>query len=107
MGVCGGRGRFRKGSPEAKAYMARLRAMRKGNGIRGLGFPKGIKPRELRDAVRQARINGQFKVKVRNHTLDLTQARQEIDDYIKMQRFWKTHDHKQYHGKNTPESGKS
>ena len=86
-GYGGGRGRFRKGSPEAKAYMARLRAMRKskrGSGIRGLGFPKGVKPRELRDALRQT-INGNRKiVRIRNHELGITRAWQEIKNYIKM-----------------------
>lgn len=95
----GGGGRLRKGSPEAKAYMARLRAMRRGKrgkGIIGLGFPKGVSPEQLKTALRVARDLGQDTVTVGDKTMPYSTALKIQQGYTKMQNFWKNHDHRDF-----------
>ena len=80
--------------------MARLHALRRrGSGIRGYGFPKGVTPEQLRNAIIQTRDGGRRIVRIGDHELGVTQAQIELDNFLKMQDFWKSHDRKQYHGK--------
>ena len=95
----GMRGRLRKGSPEAKAYMARLRAMRRGKrgkGIIGLGFPKGVSPGQLKNALKVARDLGQDTVTIGDKTMPYSTALKIQQGYTKMQNFWKNHDHRDF-----------
>ena len=96
-----GGGRLRKGSPEAKAYMARLRAIRRaklsGKGIIGLGFPAGVSPAQLKTALKTARELGQGTVTVGEKTMPYSAALKIHQGYTKMQNFWKTHNRKDFH----------
>ena len=96
LGYGGGR-RFRKGSPEAKAFMARLRAMRRrktGRGIRALGYGGGRRFRKgspeakafmarLR-AMRKGRRKGGMFYGITYDKLDqlVAQAQTRGDDFV-------------------------
>ena len=93
-----GGAKFKKGSPEAKAFMARLRAMRKKKkgGMFGLGFPKGVSPEQLRTALKIARSAGKDTVTLEDKTMDYKEALKTLESFTKMQNFWKTHNHRDF-----------
>ena len=105
----GRRARLRKGSPEAKAYMARLRAMRgkkkkSGHGYRG-GMFRGVSLMDLADLIREANENKKPYIHVnwvdsngkkRMTTVGTAEANKMIEGTTKIQKFYDDKDRSVY-----------
>ena len=101
FGYGAGKGRLRKGSPEAKAYMARLRAMRgRRRGKKG-GMFKGVNHERLAAAVAKAQRLNRTEIRMTDaygdtHIVPLENAEAMVEGYSKMRNFWKDKDCGEY-----------